>query len=177
LSNFIETVSSGGCNTFILHARKAWLQGLSPRQNREIPPLNYNTVYKLKTDFPRLEIVINGGITSIESGLEHLQQVDGIMIGRAVCNNPYLLANADHILYKDEYKDIARTDILKKYIEYIESQLIKGASLHEMTRHILGLFQGQPGARRWRRYLSENIYKNNSSIKIIEDALSSVQAA
>ncbi|MGK0298562.1 MAG: tRNA-dihydrouridine synthase A [Gammaproteobacteria bacterium] len=177
LSKFIETVSSGGCNTFILHARKAWLQGLSPRQNREIPPLNYNTVYKLKIDFQQLEIVINGGITSLESGLEHLQHVDGIMIGRAVCNNPYLLANADNILYKDEYKNIARTDILKKYIEYVEKQLIKGASLHEMTRHILGLFQGQPGARRWRRYLSENIYKNNSSIKTIEDALSSLQAA
>jgi tRNA-dihydrouridine synthase A len=177
LSKFIGTVSKGGCNTFILHARKAWLEGLSPRQNREIPVLKYETVYKIKSDFPDLEIVINGGIISLQQGLEHLRKVDGVMIGRAICNNPYLLAEADNLFFNLEAAQISRTEILNQYIDYIESELSDGTFLHEMTRHILGLFQGQPGARRWRRLLSENIYKSNSGIKLIEDALSLIQAA
>ena len=177
MCQFINTVSAGGCNTFIMHARKALLDGLSPRQNREIPPLNYDSVYQLKSDYPNLGIIINGGITSIESCLEHIKKVDGTMIGRAVCNNPYLLSGADHSLYKQAEHTVTRAEVLNQFIEYAKNQYANGASLHAMTRHILGLFQGQPGAKRWRRHLSENIYKENSGIEVIADALNYVQAA
>jgi tRNA-dihydrouridine synthase A len=177
LCQFINTVSQAGCETFIIHARKAWLHGLSPRQNREIPPLKYETVYNLKSDFPGLEFIINGGITSIVNCNEHLQRVDGVMIGRAVCNNPYLLAQAGKMIFNDHNETISRSDVLKNFITYADSQLSKGTSLHEMTRHILGLFQGQPGARIWRRYLSENIFNKKSGIEVIENALTFIQAA
>jgi len=177
LANFIGKVYQGGCNTFIIHARKAWLEGLSPRQNREIPPINYETVYNIKSDFPQLEIIINGGITNLRQSLEHLNTVDGVMIGRAVCNNPYMLAQADQLIFNSAATIVSREEILKQFIEYAEHQFAKGTSLHELSRHILGLFQGQPGARRWRRYLSENIYRKDSGIKIIEDAFSSIYAA
>ena len=177
LANFIGKVYQGGCNTFIIHARKAWLEGLSPRQNREIPPINYETVYNIKSDFPQLEIIINGGITNLRQSLEHLNTVDGVMIGRAVCNNPYMLAQADQLIFNSAATIVSREEILKQFIEYAEHQFTKGTSLHEMSRHILGLFQGQPGARRWRRYLSENVYRKDSGINVIEDAFSSIYAA
>ena len=177
LYRFIETVAAAGCGTFIIHARKAILSGLSPRQNREIPPLNYDTVYRIKDDFPQLEIIINGGVTSFEQGLDHLQRLDGIMIGRAVCNNPYMLADADRIFFNDDTKSHGRTDILKQYMDYIDSRLAEGDPLHQLSRHILGLFQGQPGAKRWRRHLSENIHNRDSGLEVIEDAFQFIRAA
>ena len=173
LHHFISTVAAGGCRTFILHARKAWLQGLS----REIPPLNYDMVYRIKQDFPDLEIIINGGIQSLEQANGHLQHIDGVMIGRAVCHNPYLLATADRIIFGNTAHLYTRTEILERFISYAEAQLSQGIYLHQMLRHLLGLFQGQPGARIWRRYLSENMYDNHSGIEVIEDALHLVQAA
>jgi len=177
LHHFISTVAAGGCRTFIVHARKAWLQGLSPRQNREIPPLDYSRVYRIKADFPELEIIINGGIHTLEQSLEHLQFVDGVMIGRAVCHNPYLLAGADRVIFGNYRSSYTRSEILEKFTRYVEQQLHHGTPLQLMTRNIFGLFQGQPGARIWRRYLSENMFDSNSGIEVIEDALHMVQAA
>ena len=177
LYRFIETVAEAGCSSFIIHARKALLSGLSPRQNREIPPLNYGTVYRIKDDFPQLKIIINGGINSLDQGLEHLNKVDGIMIGRAVCNNPYILAEADRLFFSDDSEPKGRTDILETYIDYIDARLAEGYPLNQMSRHILGLFQGQPGAKRWRRYLSENIHNHDSGIEVIEDAFHFIRAA
>ena len=176
LFNFIKIVSEGGCSTFILHARKAYLSGLSPRQNREIPELEYDKVYKIKTDIPHLEIVINGGITTLQQSLDHLQKVDGVMIGRAVCSNPYMLANADQLIFNHNTDAVCRSDALNQFIEYAEAEASHGTSLHEMIRHIFGLFQGQPGARRWRRYLSENIHKKDLGMEIIKNALTAMQA-
>lgn len=177
LHHFIKTVADGGCRTFIVHARKAWLQGLSPRQNREIPPLDYSRVYRIKHDFPELEIIINGGFQSLQQSLEQLQHVDGVMIGRAVCHNPYLLAGADRMIFGHLGSANTRSEILEKFSRYVELQLSQGTSLHQMARHVFGLFQGQPGARVWRRYLSDNMFDNNSGIEVIEDALHLVQAA
>jgi tRNA-dihydrouridine synthase A len=177
LTEFINTVSIAGCHTFIIHARKAWLNGLSPRQNREIPPLNYEKVYNIKSDFSDLEIIINGGINTIKETMIHLDNVDGVMIGRAICNNPYLLSKADGQLYADNTPPLSRNLIVSHYMEYIQSQLDQGQALQQMAKHILGLFQGQPGARKWRRYLSENVYRDNSGVEVIEDALKVMQAA
>jgi tRNA-dihydrouridine synthase A len=177
LAGFIDTVAKSGCRTFIIHARKAWLQGLSPRQNREVPPLRFETVYRIKSDFPELEIIINGGVTTLDQAQAHLQQVDGVMIGRAICNNPYMLAEADRLIFNQDTPPVSRSDILKHYLDYTETHLAKGTSLQETTRHILGLFQGQPGARKWRRYLSENIYHEDSGIEVIENALAAIRAA
>lgn len=177
LHHFVSTVAAGGCRTFIIHARKAWLQGLSPRQNREIPPLNYDTVYRLKQDFPTLEIIINGGIQNMEQSRDHLRHVDGVMIGRAVCHNPFLLATADRVIFGTTVCARTRSEILDEFMRYAESQLAQGTRLHQMMRHLLGLFQGQPGARIWRRYLSENMYDHSSGAEVIEEALHRVQAA
>ncbi len=177
LHHFIRTVADGGCHTFILHARKAWLQGLSPRQNREIPPLDYGRVHRIKRDFPDLEIIINGSFQSLPQSQEQMQHVDGVMIGRAVCHNPYLLAGADRMIFGHLGSANTRSEILENFNRYIELQLSQGTSLHQMVRHVFGLFQGQPGARVWRRYLSDNMFDNNSGIEVIEDALHLVQAA
>ena len=177
LQNFIETVSSAGCDTFIIHARKALLNGLSPRQNREIPPLTYDKVYTIKNDFPELEIIINGGIKNIAKANNHLSYVDGVMIGRAICSNPYLLATTDRQLFNDDSMPLDRDDVINRYMGYIQSQLSQGNSLQKMSKHILGLYQGEPGARKWRRYLSENIYKENCGIEVIADALKCMHAA
>jgi len=177
LHDFIKTVSAGGCRTFILHARKAWLEGLSPKQNRDIPPLDYNRVYRLKADFPGLGIIINGGINSLGQSQQLLKHVDGVMIGRAACKDPYMLAGADRLIFGSLLPAPTRTQILEGFIDYTTQQLRLGASLHQMTRHILGLFQGQPGARTWRRYLSENIFNKDSGIEVIADALDMIRAA
>lgn len=177
LHHFIETVAQGGCRSFIIHARKAWLQGLSPRQNREIPPLHYETVYRIKKDFPHLEVIINGGIHSLEESMPHYEYVDGVMLGRAVCNNPYLLAQVDSKVFGVERHVPSRQELMSLYMEYINRQLKKGVFLKHMSRHILGLYQGLPGARAYRRYLSENIYRPDSGVEVIEQALAKIKAA
>ena len=149
--DFVEKVAAAGCTRFIVHARTAWRQGLSPKQNREIPPLRYNDVYRLKQDFPTLDIEINGGIETVADIKTHLQHVDGVMIGRAFYHNPYLLAEANSLWGAPITK---RSDILAQLYPYLEKQIAKGEALPTMTRHYLGLFQGLTGARKWRQALS-----------------------
>jgi len=149
--DFVEKVAAAGCTRFIVHARTAWLQGLSPKQNREIPPLRYEDVYRLKQDFPQFDIEINGGIDTVKDIEAHLQHVDGVMIGRAFYHNPYLLAETNSLWNEPAPK---RSDILAQLYPYMEAQIAKGEALPTMTRHYLGLFQGLMGARKWRQALS-----------------------
>ena len=153
--DFVQTVAAAGCKRFIVHARTAWLQGLSPKQNREIPPLRYEDVYRLKQDFPELDIEINGGIDTIEDIKMHLQHIDGVMIGRAFYHNPYLLAEANSLWHEAAPETIPkRSEILEQLYPYLQEQIAKGEALPTMTRHYLGLFQGLMGARKWRQALS-----------------------
>ncbi|MGV3591369.1 MAG: tRNA dihydrouridine(20/20a) synthase DusA, partial [Gammaproteobacteria bacterium] len=175
LSRFIETVANeGGSRHFIVHARIALLQGLSPKENREIPPLNYERVYRLKERFPDLEIVVNGGILTLEACEEHLQHVDGVMLGREAYHNPWLLADVDARLFAHERMPRTRRDVIAGYMPYIENELATGTPLHHMTRHVLGLFQGQPGGKRFRRHLSENVHRRDAGIDVLHAALATV---
>ena len=153
LDNFINEVSSAGCNTFIIHARKAWLKGLSPKDNREIPPLNYERVYELKNTFPDLKFIINGGIKSLHESSIHLQHVDGVMIGREAYENPLLLAEVDSVIFLDKKISTSRSDILKSLIPYIVEELERGTKISHITRHLMGLFRGFDGAKNMRKYL------------------------
>lgn len=172
LHHFIEKNAAAGCQVFIIHARKAWLNGLSPKQNREIPPLQYNIVHKIKKDFPELNIIINGGMTSLGQVQTHLQHVDGVMIGREAYTNPYFLAEIEREIFNTSIK--SRSEIIEQFIPYVEKKLQEGVRLASMTRHILGLYQGEKGARMWRRYLSENANKNGAGIEVITEALNRV---
>lgn len=172
LLNFVSTVADTGCTTFIVHARKAWLQGLSPKQNREVPPLDYEVVYKLKQALPHLAIIINGGIRSLSETDEQLQHVDGVMIGREAYSNPYLLAAVDQNLFDSKNPIPTREQILLAYINYCDKQILAGGRLHHMSRHVLGLFQGQSGARAFRRTISENAYKDDANTDILKMAMS-----
>lgn len=170
--NFVSLVAEAGCEIFIVHARKAWLQGLSPKQNREIPPLKYDFVHRLKKDNPALTIVINGGIKNMETIQQQLCHVDGAMIGREAYHNPYILALVDKDVYQDTNADQkTREEIVHLMCDYIDSEQEKGVALHSMTRHILGLFQGCRGARAWRRYLSENSYQDGKGSLVVKAAL------
>lgn len=174
LVKFVSTVAATGCNTFIVHARKAWLKGLSPKENREIPPLDYAMVYRLKADFPHLEILINGGITTLDECAEHLQQLDGVMIGREAYHNPYLLADVDRRFYNDNHPIPSAMQIAHQYMNYMEQELTKGTRLNHMTRHMLGLFPGLPGARLFRRYISEHATKPGAGVEVVEQALQAI---
>ena len=176
LVDFVATVAEAGCEVFIVHARKAWLQGLSPRENREIPPLNYAWVYQLKRDLPQLSIVINGGIQTLGQCREHLQQVDGVMLGREAYQNPWLLAEVDAQLYGMDKPAASRDDVIVALLPYVEQQLAAGAHLNHITRHILGLYQGVPGARKFRRYLSENAYQKTAGPEVLAAAWQQVTA-
>jgi tRNA-dihydrouridine synthase A len=170
LSQLVEQVSAAGCKTFIVHARKAWLKGLSPKENRDIPPLQYDRVHRLKQDFPQLEIVINGGIKILDQAAEQLHHVDGVMIGREAYHNPWILAEADQRFYQSETAIPSRHQVLEQLMPFVEHELGQGVRLHQITRHILGLFQGQPGARAWRRYLSENAHLKGAGPEVIQQA-------
>ncbi|MGL4185664.1 MAG: tRNA dihydrouridine(20/20a) synthase DusA [Thiotrichaceae bacterium] len=174
LFSFVETVAQAGCQTFIVHARKAWLKGLSPKENREIPPLNYALVYELKQAFPQLEIIINGGITTLEQCQHHLQFVDGVMAGREAYHNPWLLAQVDSQLYAAPDSFNQRKAVIDAFIPYVEQQLSQGGTLAPMSKPILGLFQGIAGARYWRRYISENAFKPNADAKILLQAMQKI---
>lgn len=167
---FIEPVAAAGCSVFIVHARKAWLQGLSPKENREIPPLNYPWVYQLKKDFPHLTIVVNGGIQTIEECQDHLEHVDGVMLGREAYQNPWMLAQVDEALFGMDSPLKSRDDVILKLLPFAEQHLAQGGQLNHITRHILGLYQGIPGARKFRRHLSENAYKKEAGIRILAEA-------
>ncbi|MES2217773.1 MAG: tRNA dihydrouridine(20/20a) synthase DusA [Pseudomonadota bacterium] len=171
LQHFISTVASAGCKVFIIHARKAWLNGLSPKQNREIPPLCYEVVRRIKQDFPQLTIVINGGIKTVADITEQLQFVDGVMIGREAYSNPYLLAAIQQQFYGRVEDTNTREQIIEKLLPYIEQQLKNNVKLSSITRHIIGLFQGEKGGRRWRRYLSENAHKEGAGAAVVSEAL------
>ena len=174
--NFITVVAGAGCDTFIVHARKAWLQGLSPKQNREIPPLKYDYVYRLKAEQPRLTVVINGGIKTIADARRHLQQVDGVMIGREAYHNPWILADVDRTIFGDASgPDLSRSQIVLQMCEYIDAEVVQGVPLHAITRHILGLYQGCPGARAWRRYLSENSHADDADSTVVTAAMHEVE--
>ncbi len=170
LSQLVEQVSAAGCQNFIVHARKAWLKGLSPKENRDIPPLQYERVYRLKRDFPELKISINGGIKGLDQAAQQLQFVDGVMIGREAYHNPWILAEADRRFYQDEHPIPSRHQILEQLMPFVEHELGQGVKLHQITRHILGLFQGQPGARAWRRHLSENAHLKGAGPEVIQQA-------
>ena len=170
LVHFIESIAAVGCQTFIIHARKAWLQGLSPKENREIPPLQYPTVYQLKKDFPHLNIVVNGGIHDYASINTHLEHVDGVMIGREAYQHPYFLAEIDRRFFNSRDPIPSREEILERFIPYVERQLKQGVYLKHMARHILGLFHAQPGARHWRRYIAQNMHKNGAGIEVLHGA-------
>lgn len=174
LIEFIGANADAGCTTFIIHARKAWLQGLSPRENREIPPLHYDVVYRLKRDFPALTIVINGGITDLDQVDAHLARVDGVMLGRAAYQNPYLLAEVDRRFFGDTRPPLSRHQVVEALLPYVEQQLAQGVHLSAITRHILGLFQGLPGARAWRRHLSEHTHRRGAGVEVLQVALRKV---
>lgn len=177
LKKFVETVAGAGCDTFIVHARKAWLKGLSPKQNREVPPLQYPVVHEIKRSFPELTIVINGGFEDIDSARRQLQWVDGVMLGRTAYANPWVLADVDALFYGVSSAPANRSRVLGEYLEYCASQLREGVPLARLTRPLVGLFQGCRGARAWRRYLSENAHRPDAGLDVIENAASRVAAS
>ncbi|WP_234418450.1 tRNA dihydrouridine(20/20a) synthase DusA [Dongshaea marina] len=174
LCDFIETVNRTGCDTFIVHARKAWLQGLSPKENREIPPLDYPRVWQLKQDYSQLNIMVNGGLETLEQCQEQLQHLDGVMVGRAAYQNPWMMAELDRAVFGDTRPQLSRHQIVELMYPYIEEQLAQGVYLGGMTKPMLGLFQGVPGARAWRRHISENAHKAGADLRVVEDALAKV---
>lgn len=177
LCDFIDTVSGRGeCEMFTIHARKAWLSGLSPKENREIPPLDYPRVYQLKRDFPHLTLAINGGVKTLEEAKAHLQHLDGVMMGREAYQNPGILAQVDSELFGSQETARSGVEVVRALYPYIEKELANGTYLGHITRHILGLFQGIPGARQWRRYLSENAHKAGADVEVVERALQCVIA-
>jgi tRNA-dihydrouridine synthase A len=167
LCGLVGALAEAGCDALIVHARKAWLQGLSPKENREIPPLRYEVVWQLKADFPDLPVAINGGIASLGQARSLLKRLDGVMIGRAAYHDPWLLAAADQEIFRDDHEIPTRHQVLEAFVPYVERKLAAGVPLNAMTRHILGLFQGRPGARRWRRTISENAHRSGSDAKLL----------
>jgi tRNA-dihydrouridine synthase A len=175
LHHFVKTVAESGCRTFIVHARKAWLNGLSPKQNREVPPLQYDRVFQLKQAFPELEFVINGGINSVQQSRQLLLQVDGVMLGRAAYQNPACLDQVDSLLFDSEAPFSSQLDVVQKMLPYIEHQLTLGCRLNHITRHMTGLFQGTPGARRYRRHLSEHATLPGAGPEVLLAAVAELQ--
>lgn len=170
LCEFVGTVRDAGCNSFTVHARIAILEGLSPKENRDIPPLRYDVVAQLKEDFPDLEIVLNGGIKTLEQCEEHLKQFDGVMLGREAYHNPYLLAEVDQRLFASTAPMITRSEALAAMRPYIAAHIETGGSMHHVTRHVLGLGTGFPGARRFRQLLSVDIHKTQDPLALLDQA-------
>jgi tRNA-dihydrouridine synthase A len=177
LADFVGQAEAAGCDALVLHARKAWLQGLSPKENREIPPLRYDVVERLKGDFPALSITLNGGVVTLAQARALLQRLDGVMIGREAYQNPWILAQADQIVFGDPGPPPDAHEVLEAYAGYVEGRLGAGVPLNAMTRHILGLFQGRPGARAWRRHLSENAHRPGAGGEVLRAAGAKVRRA
>jgi tRNA-dihydrouridine synthase A len=177
LERFVRLVAAEGCTRFIVHARKAWLKGLSPKENREVPPLRYELVYRLKETFPSLDVSLNGGVRSLDEAASHLRRVDGVMLGRAAYENPYILAEADRRFWGEATPPPRRHEAARAMLPYIEAQRRRGVPLAAVTRHMLGLFQGLPGARAWRRHLSENAHLRGAGPEVVEAALRCVPGA
>lgn len=175
LEHFINVVSDSPCAVFILHARKAWLQGLSPKENRDIPPLNYARVYRLKQEHPALTIILNGGISTLPECDHHLQYVDGVMLGRAAYQNPYLLSQVDQHFYGENARPPTRGAVVAQLIDYIDREIQRGSEAKHITRHILGLYQEVPGAKRWRRHLSQHAHLPGTTSQVVREALTLVE--
>ncbi len=177
LSRFIETVANAGCGIFIVHARKAWLKGLSPKENRDVPPLDYERVYRLKAAFPELTVVINGGIATLDEALVHLGAVDGVMLGRAAYKSPAILADVDRLLFGDETPPLDAGAVLERMLAYAGSELERGTKLSCITRHMTGLINGKPGARGFRRLLTEESVKPGAGLEVLEAAIAAARDA
>jgi tRNA-dihydrouridine synthase A len=176
VSDFVGRIAGAGVQVFIMHARKALLEGLSPKQNRDVPPLHYDWVYRLKREYPELAIIINGGIDTLEAVKEHLEHVDGVMLGRAAYHTPWLLAECQQLLHGSQVMQ-TREDVVEVMNEYLESQLQQGVAAKHVSRHMLGLFHGLPGARAWRRYLSENAHLDDGNAGLLRQALDAMKQA
>jgi len=176
LFGFVDRVADAGCEVFSVHARKAWLKGLSPKENRDIPPLDYGLVAELKAARPDLTIILNGGITDLEACQAHLETFDGVMLGRAAYQNPSILGGVDGAFYDQSAASIDPFEGVERYKPYMEEQLQNGVRLSSMTRHMLGLFNGRPGARLWRRVLSEKAPKPGAGLEVLEEALEAVSS-
>ncbi|MEL6723651.1 MAG: tRNA dihydrouridine(20/20a) synthase DusA [Pseudomonadota bacterium] len=174
LFHFVDTIAEAGCSVFTVHARKAWLKGLSPKENREIPPLDYELIKELKSERPGLTIILNGGITSLEACADHLRSFDGVMLGRAAYQTPALLGAVDEALFDPEASILSPFGAVADYRPYIEARLAEGVRLSSMTRHMLGLFNGMPGARLWRRILSEKGPKPGAGLDVLDEAFEAV---
>ena len=174
LANFVKTVSGEGCETFIVHARKAWLQGLSPKENREIPPLNYDRVHRLKLQFPHLRIHLNGGINGLTEASENIGNLDGVMLGRAAYHDPWILAGVDAVFDGGSATSATRESVVRNFRPYVEEALSHGLPLHRLTRHMLGLYRGQTGGRLWRQILTVEGTKPAAGWPVLERALSAV---
>jgi len=174
LQRFAVALFEAGVRVVVVHARKAWLKGLSPKENREIPPLDYPRVYRLKREMPDFTVVVNGGIVAVEQALAHLEHVDGVMLGRAAYHDPYVLARLEHALYGTPLP--ARADVLQALRAYVEAEVARGTRLQHIARHLLGLFQGEPGARAFRRHLSEHAHREGAGWDVIEAALATCGA-
>ena len=171
LWSLVDASANAGCSVFLVHARKAWLKGLSPKENRDVPPLDYELVYKLKQAFPDLEIIINGGIETIAQCQDHLAHVDGVMVGREAYSNPYMMAPVDQVIYGDESEPRSRDEVMRAYMDYIDVRLQEeGARLNQMSRHVVGLFHGEPKSRLWRRHISQNAHLPGSGREVLEQA-------
>jgi tRNA-dihydrouridine synthase A len=171
MARFVEIVSRAGCDRFSVHARKAWLSGLSPKENREVPPLRYADVYRLKREFADLRIEVNGGVRSLEEARSHLQHVDGVMIGRAAYDDPYFLAEADATFFGATQTPPSRREVVERMIAYASRRCGEGLPLARISRHLLGLFAGQPGTRAWKRHLSENACRAGAGPEVLRRAL------
>jgi tRNA-dihydrouridine synthase A len=175
MAKFVTTVAAAGCDRFSVHARKAWLQGLSPKENRDIPPLRYEDVHRLKREHPQIWIEINGGFLTLEQAKPQLLEVDAVMIGRAAYDNPYLFSEADHDFYRSPNEPLTRHEVVESMYPYIEEWTQhRGTKLHTITRHMLQLFTGQPGSRPWKRILTEGASKPGAGVALVQEALSQV---
>ncbi len=174
LVDFVGSLAERGCEVFIVHARKAWLKGLSPKENREVPPLNYPWVYRLKAELPALTIVINGGIDNLAQSREHLGSVDGVMLGRSIYHNPWLLAEVDRELFGENAATLYRENVIEQLLPYVERELAAGTRLNQISRHLLGLYQQVPGARRYRRLLSEQAHRPGAGADVLLAAVAEV---
>jgi tRNA-dihydrouridine synthase A len=172
--NFVNVVSGAGCDRFTVHARKAWLQGLSPKENRDVPPLRYDDVHRLKQDFPHLFIEINGGFKTLVQVEQHLQSVDAVMIGRAAYDNPYLFATVDKEFYTEESQFFNRHEVVENMYDYIDKWTSKGLKLNKITRHMLQLFAGKPGSRAWKQHITENSCRFGVGSEVVREALAKV---
>ncbi len=171
LERFVSAVADAGCRTFVVHARKAWLQGLSPKENREIPPLDYGRVYRLKAAHPELTVILNGGITSLNAAEAHLAHVDGVALGRAAYQNPYLLAETDHRFFGAEAETPSRRAVIEALVPYARRHLEAGGRLNNIARHILGLYHGRPRARAFRRHIAEQAPREGAGIEVLAHAV------